>query len=272
MDLKISDMLDHVENIQIEIEEKDVASAERVKEETMKKIHNTKANIHTARKLSKAGVIAAVMVALLCVTAAAAVVIKWSGFALTEGMSAEEIEALLNEASTAVASAYEDSDGTVHYLDADNNEILVLSADEAKAYEQMLHEEKESAVAESTSLVDAYTIPLMPSLITEMAVDDDGGFADFAMGSGSMILLHPEGEDGFELMAGDVVTIELTSNDSCNLEFGEFKDGDCVLTEISTAQQHSFTFEIEEAGLYCFSVQYYSAAASSFTNCVITIE
>lgn len=265
-------MLDHVENIQIKIEEKDVASTERIKEETMKKIHNTKANIHTARKLSKVGVIAAVMVAILCVTAAAAVVIKWGGFAFTGSMNAAEIEALLNEAETTVASKYVESDGTVHYLDANNKEILVLSADEAKAYEQMRQETKDLSVAESTSLVDAYTIPFMPNLITEMAVDDDGRFADFALGNASMILLHPAGKDGFNLMAGDVVTIKLTSNDSCILEFGEFKDGDFVRAETATAQQHSYTFEIEETGMYCFSVEYCSAAASSFTNCMITVE
>lgn len=272
MDLKISDMLDHGENIQIKIEEKDVASTERIKEETMKKIHNTKANIPTARKLSKVGVIAAVMAVILCVTAAAAVVVRWGGFAFTGSMNAAEIEALLNEARTSVTSEYVDSDGMVHYLDANNKEILVLSADEAKAYGQMRQEAKDLSVAESTSLVDVYTIPFMPNLITEMAVDDDGRFMDFALGNASMILLYPAGKDGFNLMAGDVVTIKLTSNDSCILEFGEFKEGDFVRAETAAAQQHSHTFEIEETGMYCFSVEYCSAAASSFTNCMITVE
>ena len=270
MDLKISDMLDHVENIQIEIGEKNVASVERIKEKTMKKVHDAKVNLPTAGKFSRVGVIAAVMAAILCVTAAA--VVKWGGFALTGSMNAAEIEALLNEAETTVASEYVESDGTVHYLDANNKEILVLSADEAKAYEQMRQEAKDLSVAESTSLVDAYTIPFMPNLITEMAVDDDGRFAEFALGNASMILLHPAGKDGFNLMAGDVVTIKLTSNDSCILEFGEFKDGDFVRAETATAQQHSYTFEIEETGMYCFSVEYCSAAASSFTNCMITVE
>lgn len=271
MDLKLSDMMDQVKDVQIDIGEKDVASVERIKEETMKKIHNTKAHLPTAGKFSKVGVIAAVMAAILCVTVAAAVV-KWGGFALTGSMSTAEIEALLNEAETTVASEYVESDGTVHYLDANNKEILVLSADEAKAYEQMRQEAKDLSVAESTSLVDAYTIPFMPNLITEMAVDDDGRFAEFALGNASMILLHPAGKDGFNLMAGDVVTIKLTSNDSCILEFGEFKDGDFVRAETATAQQHSYTFEIEETGMYCFSVEYCSAAASSFTNCMITVE
>lgn len=272
MDLKISDMIDQVEDVQIEIGEKDVASAERIKEGTMKKIHDAKANLPTAGKFSRVGVIAAVMAAILCVTAAAAAVVKWGGFALTGSMSAAEIEALLNEAERAVSWKHVERDGTVHYFDADNKEILVLSADEAKAYEQKRQEEHDLSVAESTSLVDAYTIPFMPNLITEMAVDDDGKFNDFALGNGSMILLHPAGRDGFNLMAGDVVTIKLTSNDSCILEFGEFKDGDFVCAEAATAQQHSCTFEIEETGMYCFSVEYCSANASSFTNCIITVE
>lgn len=272
MGLKISDMMDHVENIQIEIGEKNVASVERIKEKTMKKVHDAKVNLPTAGKFSRVGVIAAVMAAILCVTAAAAAVVKWGGFALTGSMSAAEIEALLNEAETAVSSAYVEEDGTVHYLDADNKEILVLSADEAKAYEQKRQEEHDLSVAESTSLVDACTIPFMPNLITEMAVNNDGEFSDFALGNASMILLHPAGKDGFDLMAGDVVTIKLTANDSCILEFGEFKDGDFVRAEAVTARQHSCTFEIEEAGTYCFSVKYCSSDASSFTNCMITVE
>ena len=103
-------------------------------------------------------------------------------------------------------------------------------------------------------------------------MNDDGEFSDFALGNASMILLHPAGKDGFDLMAGDVVTIKLTANDSCILEFGEFKDGDFVRAEAVTARQHSCTFEIEETGMYCFSVEYCSANASSFTNCIITVE
>lgn len=271
MDLKISDMLDHMENIQIEIGEKDVASAERIKKQTMKKIRDAKADIHAAGKLSKMGTAAAVVAVLLCITAAAAVM-KWGGFAFTEGMDAKEIEALLSEAETAVSWKRVERDGTVHYFDADNKEILVLSADEAKAYDRKQQEEHDRSVAESTSLVDARTIPFMPNLITEMAVGDEGEFADFALGNGSMILLHPAGKDGFELKAGNVVTIKLTSNDSCILEFGEFKDGDFVCAEASAARQHSCTFEVEEAGIYCFSVEYCSVNASSFTNCMITVE
>lgn len=116
MELKLSDMMDQVKDVQIDIGEKDVASVERIKEETMQKIHNTKAHLPTAGKFSRVGVIAAVMVAILCVTAAAAVAVKWGGFAFTGSMSAAEIEALLNEAETAVSSEYVESDGTVQYV------------------------------------------------------------------------------------------------------------------------------------------------------------
>lgn len=272
MELKLSDMMDQVKDVQIDIGEKDVASVERIKEEAMKKIHNTKAHLPTAGKFSRVGVIAAVIAAILCVTAAATVAVKWGGFAFTGSMSAAEIEALLNEAERTASRKLVERDGTVHYFDADNKEILVLSADEAKAYEQKRQEEHALSVAESTSLVDVCTIPFMPNLITEMAVDDDGRFADFAFGNASMILLHPAGKDGFDLVAGDIVTITLTANDSCILEFGEFKNGEFIRAEAVTAQQHSCTFEIEEAGTYCFSVEYCSSDASFFTNCMITVE
>ena len=87
-----------------------------------------------------------------------------------------------------------------------------------------------------------------------------------------MILLHPAEKNGFNLEVGDSVTIELAANDKCILEFGRFKDGIFVDAETVSAQQHSYTFVIEETGLYCFYVEYYSADASFFTECTITIE
>ena len=144
-------------------------------------------------------------------------------------------------------------------------QIRQIKPSDAKAWFVSLHDRgyKQSTIS---------TVQCVVRPAFEMAVDDDGKFNDFALGNGSMILLHPAGRDGFNLMAGDVVTIKLTSNDSCILEFGEFKDGDFVCAEAATAQQHSCTFEIEETGMYCFSVEYCSANASSFTNCIITVE
>lgn len=272
MKIKITDMMDHAENIPVEIREKDVASAERIKEATMKKIHKTSTQTHIARKISVAGIVAAVMAATLSITVVAAAVIKWGGFAFTDGMTTAEKKALIEEVSQLGCSEYEDENGYVHYLDENGEEKLVLSAKEAAKHEREIQEAKEQAVRESTALVDVSTMPLTPNIITELAVDENGQFAECALGNGSMILLHPAEQKGFDLEAGDVVTIELAANDKCILEFGRFKDGVFVDAETVSAQKHSYTFVIEEAGLYCFYVEYYSAGASLFTDCVITIE
>lgn len=271
MKIKISDMMGHVGNVPVEIRERDIASAELIKEATMEKIHKASSQAHVVRRISKAGIVAAVMAAALSITVAAAAVIKWGGFAFTDGMTNAEKNALIEEVSQCNYSAYEDKNGNVHYLDENGEEVLVMSAREAAKYEREIQEAKRKAVCESTTLVDASTMPLIPRVITELSVDENGQFAECALGNGSMILLHPAEKDGFDLEAGDVVTIELTANDKCILEFGQFKDGVFVDAETVSAQQHSYTFVIEKAGLYCFYVEYYSVAASVFTDCAITI-
>ena len=136
MKIKISDMMDHVENVPVEIREKDISSAELIKEATMKKIHKTSSQTHVVRKISKAGIVAAVMVATLSITVAAAAVIKWGGFAFTDGMTNAEKNALIEEVSRLVCTEYEDKNGYVHYLDENGEEVLVLSAKEAAKYER----------------------------------------------------------------------------------------------------------------------------------------
>lgn len=272
MKLNISDMMDHVDSIPVEIREKDIASVERIKEATMKKIHRTSSKAHVAGRISKAGIAAAVVAATLCITAAAAAVIQWGGFAFTAGMTDAEKDALIEEVSGLACSEYEDENGYVHYLDENGEELLVLSEKEAAAYEREKQAAQEKAVCDSTTLVDATTLPHIPSVITELAVDADGQFAECALGNASMILLHPAQKDGFALKAGDTVTIELTANDVCILGFGQFMDGIFVNEGTSSSQRHSYTFEINETGVYCFYVEYYSAGASTFTDCRLTVK
>ena len=273
MKIRISDMMDYAESIPVDIRERDIASAQRIKEVTMNKIHKDQSRTRRAGKISRVGVVAAVVAAVLCITAGAVAVGRWGGFALTGGMSDAEKAALIEEISGASGySACIDEDGTVHYMDQSGKEVLVLSEKEAAKFENERLKAREQAAIESTSLVDVATMPLIPRLITEMEVDGNGRFQDTALGNGSMLLLHPAGEDGFELSAGDVVTIELTASDVCYVEFGEFRDGVFADAETHHEQRHSHSFTIEEAGVYCFYVEYYSANASTFTDCSITIS
>lgn len=272
MKAKISDMMDHLDGISIDIRETDIASSERIKEATMKKIHDIKSmDSHRTRKFFRAGLIAAVLVVCTLLSAAAVAVFEWSGFASTSGMSKSEKEALLAEASTGTVAMVE-PDGTVHYLDQNGNELFTLTAEEAAEYEIDRRRAHDQAVRESTDLVDVDTFSLLPNGITELSTNSDGQFADFALGNGYMVLLHPENADGYSLTAGDTVTITLDSNDTCILEFGLVKDGVALEGETVKAQNHEYFFEISENGVYCFYITYFSTDASSFTNCMLTIS
>lgn len=215
--------------------------------------------------------IAAVLAVVFCATAAAAA-LRWSGFAFTGGMSEEEKAAILFEAEQGTVDAKEAPDGTVTYFDAEGNAILALSPEEAAAYERERAAQADEAVCASTGLVDLSTMPLLPNGVTEVAVGGDGSVADFALGNGHAVLLHPEGNEGFTLKAGDEVTVTLTAGDECILEFGRFRDGVYDGAETEKAREHSFTFPVEEDGVYCFYVEYFSAAASNFTDCSLTIR
>ncbi len=69
MKLNISDMMDHVENIPVDLNEKDIASAERIKEATMKKIHQANPNTPIVKKW---GALAACLALVVVVGATAA--------------------------------------------------------------------------------------------------------------------------------------------------------------------------------------------------------
>ena len=128
MKIKISDMMDHVDNAPVEIWEKDIASAKSIREATMKKIHKASSQNHIVRKLSKVGIVAAVLIAALSITVLAAGSFTWEGFAFTGGMTNAEKNALIEEVSQLGCVEYADENGNVHYLDENGEEIAVLSA------------------------------------------------------------------------------------------------------------------------------------------------
>ena len=239
----------------------------------MKKIHDAKStDSHGTRKIFRVSPIAAVLAVCMLFSATAVAVFQWHGFASTAGMSKTEKDALLAEAATAGAMQMVGPDGTVHYLDRDGNELFSLTAEEAAKYEINRRNAHDQAVRESTDLVDVDTFSLIPNGITELSTNSDGQFADFALGNGYMVLLHPENASGYSFTTGDNVIITLDSNDTCILEFGVVKDGVALEGEPATAQNHEYSFEISEDGVYCFYIEYFSAGASSFTNCALEVN
>ena len=273
MKIKISDMMDHVACIPIDLQKRGEISTDQVKKTTLEKIHDIPSKTRSLRNIPKAGFAVAALALCISITALAARTINWNGFAYMDGLSGREKKALLQDATTAYAmSIANEADGSVHYLDKDGKEILVLSAEEAAEYEAAQRAEKEQAVRESTSLVDVSTLPLLPVSITEMETTADGQFSDFMLGNGHMTLLHPDSGNSYVLTVGDTVTIMLKSNDECSLEFDIFQDGIFIEKEVLLARQHLYTFTASEDGLYNFSITYFSAGASIFTDCKVMVN
>lgn len=127
MKLKISDMMDDLPCIPVEIGEKEFVTASRIRAQTMQRLHAEAAQGKPVRRISGAGLAAAVIAAALCVSATAAVVAhKWPGFVFTGSMSEAEKDRMLEETSVIHAMEQIDADGTVHYFGEDGREELVL--------------------------------------------------------------------------------------------------------------------------------------------------
>ena len=269
MKTRISDMMDYLEEVSVNLRETEVASIDNIKEVTMQKI-KTETVTHKTRKNSKMGMIVAALAATLLLAGTVAAHSNWDGFAYISELSKAEKKALSQENSVSMTSV--DPDGNVHYLNAKGEEIMVLSKEEAAQYAQNQEAERAQRIQESTQLIDIATLPLIPTGITEMITNNKGQFADFALGSGYMVLLRPEEESGYSLKKEDTVTIALNDEEECILEFGLIKDGAVIESETTKQQNHSFSFEIKEDGTYNFYIMYYSANKGIFTDCVLTVR
>jgi len=171
-----------------------------------------------------------------------------------------------------VSSQLIEPDGTVHYLDDQGHELMVLSAEEAAKYDAEIRQAQEQAVRESTDLIDVDSIGFIPKGITVVPVSKDGSFHDFALGNGYMVLLCAEEEKPFQLRKGDTVTIRLQANDECGMSFAVTLDGKEIERTSAKAQDHHFAYVVPKDGEYCFTLMYGSVDASNFTNCSLIIE
>ena len=265
MEWNISDLLDGINAPGYDMDSAQAVSAERVKEIVMAQIHNETKAKHLKRPLILA------LAAALALSAAALATVRWNGFAAVGGLNDAEVGRLLDEASHTTAGASESADGTVHYFDEHGDEYLTLSAEEARRYEEDRIAAHDRAVRESTALIDADTMELLPSGISEVPVATNGEVEDFLLGNGHLALFHPDGGGYFALDAGETVTLSLDADEACILEFNVFRDGVCVLSENAWQQAHMFTYEADKAGSYSFGVMYYSAAADRFRSVSLTI-
>lgn len=269
MKMRISDLMDEIEPREVSDPSPAPVSHRAIAAATVRKIHGGKRQ--ALPRLSKLGLIAAIVAGALCVTAAGAAVLRWTGFARTKALRQADKAALMEQAlSTSTESV--DREGNVHYYDANGNEMLVLSAEEAAAYQQQRQAAQDQAVLKSTQLVDLSTLDSLPNSLTELTTDAAGAFEDFLLGNGHMVLLHPAGADGYALQAGDTVTISLEAGEPCYLGFGLFRNGQFVQSETVRAAEHCYSFEISEDGLYCFTIEYLSVGADELTHGLLEIS
>ena len=272
MRVRISDMMDGIEDASVQIRENEIASASRIKEATMKRIQNdTAAADRSFRRFPKVSMLAAVFVlAMLCAGTAFAY-FHWNGFAFTSQMSQAEKEALLQD-NYAFAGESIDPDGTVHYLDAEGNDVMVLSAEEAAEYERSREDAHLQKLKESSSLLDVDKLEVIPSGIIEVVTDEQGAVEDFALGNGYILILGPKERQEYALKKEDTVTISISSNDACILEFGMIQDGEVWEAEHYKSNHFEQSFQIPADGSYNFYIMYYSADKSLFTDCTLKIE
>ena len=251
----------------------EVHASERTKQEVLRM---SSGNTPTRRRgTGRRVAILAAAVALMAVLGMAAyAAIKMDGFALTGDMPKVSIDNMLEEYSPVTHRALVEPDGTVHYLDEQGNEIMVLTAEEAAKYEQEQREAKENAVRSSTGLIDVDTLPGVPNSVTELVIGADGSIPDFALGNGHMAILCGADKKGWDLKAGDSLALTLTSNDDCFLVFYVIRDGVMLSNEYdpTRVQSHTFSFEAAEPGSYCLGLMYGSASASNFTNGTLLVE
>lgn len=246
----------------------DMPPEERVKVLTMKKIKSEEKKVRQMPRFAAVAATLAVVILLSAVTYAAG---YRSGLIRTDGLSLMEIEALIVEHSIADGShEFVDENGNTHVVDASGNEVMVLTPAEYRLYEwsrmEQLRKRNREDAKDLLDLDSVDAISVMPNLITPNPVDEFGVFGDFLLTNGDMVILHKEGEKGYQLKAGEVVSIKVNTSRECYVTFGVVRDG--RMTEKNSMRSQSFCFEytVPADGLYCFTMMYFSSDAMNFTD------
>ena len=251
----------------------DIRASERLQTEVLQMtVENKPIKRRMAGK--RIAVLAAVVVFLVVLGMVAYAAATLNGFSLTGGMSKRAVSQMLEEYSSVTHRELVEPDGTVHYLDKQGNETMVLTAEEAAKYEQEQREAKEDAVRRSSTLVDVDSLPLVPNSITELEFAADGAIPDFALGNGHMAIFCGAEKTGCLLEAGDIITLTMTSNDECHLSYFVIRDGAAFSngTDPGRVMNHVFSFEAPEPGRYFIALVYTSASASNLTDGRLSIE
>jgi len=210
-------------------------------------------------------ILVAAVIAVLTLSIAAYAAIELHGFAYSGNLSDDQIALVLDDASRGKGCTVIDSDGNVQMTDENGTVVAEMTEAEYYAYEQeQLRRTAEEAQA-MTDLVDLGTLELSPWGVEEIAVKD-GTFPDFMLQNGYMVVLTDADGEAFDLKAGQTVTVSVTASDACYVSTGIYKEGALLEEQTLNAEFHTNTFEIPADGSYCFSLMYFSASASNFTD------
>ena len=98
MKVRISDMMDCINDDSVSIQGNEIASIDRIKELTMRRIEK-ESNVTSLkpRKISRVGIIVAVLVVSMLFTGSVFAYITWEGYANTSEMSESEKEFFLKD-------------------------------------------------------------------------------------------------------------------------------------------------------------------------------
>lgn len=245
-------------------------SVERIKVLTMKKIEETATVHRPMRRISR---LCAAVITIIALSVAVYAAHNWNGFALTGTMSQDEIQTLMEQIEESGCEKRTDTDGTVHYFDSNGTEFMVLSAAESAQFEKAREKEQENQnQAAVQDVLDLESMTVMPRTVAPVAASPDGSVEDFLLGNGSLVILGESGNTGYDLRAGDAVTISATATDKCIVEFGIVEDRILIESDTIRSRQFKKTFIIPEDGVYFFTLMYFSSDSDNFTNCTIQIN
>ena len=245
----------------------------RVSESTRTEVMRQMVNYEEKKwavKIPKRLIIVASVVAALTLSIAAYAVAEFCGFAYSDQMSGAQVDQILYDTSHGMGHTVIDSNGNVQIMDANGTIVAEMTEAEYYAYEREQLRLMEENAQTMTDLIDLSTLELSPWGVEEVTVTD-GKFPDFILSNGYMIVLTDASGDAFTLEKGQLATICVTANDACYVEACLYKDGKLVEERTENTKTHSFTFEIPKDGDYCFSLMYFSASASNFTDCKLDI-
>lgn len=192
------------------------------------------------------------------------------GFSILDYLTKEEETKFVEEFSSAIGGEGIDEEGNHYYYDIEGNLLFQLTETEALAYEQDRSDKHKQSVQESTNLLDLNSMELMPNGISNLTSDAKGSFPDFLLANGYMVILQQNSELGWNLQAGEKMTLSFTVDEESYVSIGVIKDSIMVATETVQEETIDYTFTANEDGIYYFSITYASAASGKFTDGFIT--